>query len=137
MTDKTKSGLINSPIAKAILDTDKIDVYESGKLYENYTGRLHGYEFRASYALHETREERIFLKLAITCLEIQPNSPEVNVQVKMECKVLGIKEHVHFLAPDGYKNGSFDWGKSLVANALLRQNIVQRARALMEKKEIE
>ena len=102
------------------LDVNRINVFETENFYEPYTGRRCGYGFKANYTAIQTKEEVVKIKFTISCREIQPNSPEVNVQVKAVCPPLGINHTYRLIAEDTFSDGAVAMGEAIVANVILR-----------------
>ena len=108
-----------------IFNTKKLIPIETEGLHEKYTGRRYGYKFKAEYEFKKTQTEAIYHRIFVVCREIQPNSPEVNVEVSISCSPHGIEEKVEFIAEDRFAEGSRKFLGAIVANAFDKTNVLQ------------
>ena len=80
----------------------RLKVVETANLYERYTGKRHGYRYKAEYV--QNKQEDIIHKIVITCTEISEKAPETNVEVRVNCGPDGLFEVRHFITKDRVKS---------------------------------
>ena len=81
-------------------NSKKVTLIESENLYQKYLGERYGYRFKAEYEYKKTQSEAIYHRINIVCREIMSNSPQLNVEISIDCLPLGISEKTNFITDD-------------------------------------
>lgn len=106
---------------------NQLTVVEFENLYETYTGVLYGYKIKAEYAYKKTQSESIYHQISVVCRNIMPNSPQVNVEVLVECASLGIKEKSKFIISNRLSEvGIKDFCTAIVVEAYGKSEILRK-----------
>lgn len=106
---------------------NQLTIIEFETRYENYTGILYGYKIKAEYAYKKTQSESIYHQISVVCRNIMPNSPQINVEVLVECSQLGIVEKSRFITTNLLKDvGVKDFCAAIVAEAYGKSEILRK-----------
>jgi hypothetical protein len=106
----------------------KLSVIEFENLYENYTGALYGFKFKAEYEYKKTQTESIYHRISIVCRDIMPKSPQVNAEVVVECEPLGILEKSRFIITNRLSEiGIKDFCSAIVVEAFGKSDILKKS----------